>query len=241
VGFEGARDRVIVVPKKINMTLWLFGDDASAAIDRAYETFMLTPIFLVSGLLSNAGLVVALLLGIEDTRWYWLFIVGGVWLWLVSLPHRVACLVAVAELQFLPHSVLLVCPSMHEPSISHPHTRPPLQNMLSTRSPMLIPQLLTNFDALFNIANMLAASLCLSASFSFDERAAAFLLVPLPTFVLIVLGDTTMDAVDFKLRPYAYLLAVIINMSGISCMGHSFVAHMCAISATTTTTASTLA
>mmetsp|Transcript_15974 Transcript_15974/g.37216 ORF Transcript_15974/g.37216 Transcript_15974/m.37216 type:complete len:522 (+) Transcript_15974:3-1568(+) len=55
---------------------------------------------------------------------------------------------------------------------------------------------------------MLMASLCLSASFGFDERAAAFLLVPFPAFLLIGLGDATMDETDFKLRQGAYLFKV---------------------------------
>ena len=145
-------------------------------INRVYETFMLTPIFLVSGMLSNCALIVALVHGIEDKRWYWLFVAAGAWLWL---------------------------------------------NLLSTRSPMLLRRMLTNFDALFNISNVLTASLCLSASFGFDERAVAFLLVPFPTVALIVLGDATMDDTDFMLRPYGYMCAVCFFMSAIVAdLGH---------------------
>ena len=97
---------------------------------------------------------------------------------------------------------------------------------------MLVRQLLTNFDALFNIANILTAALCVSMSFGFDERSAAVLLVTFPTLVLVVLGDTTMSDFDFKLRPYAYPFAVLIIASGIWCMGHSFVAHMCILTPT---------
>ena len=88
VGFEGARDHVIVVPKKMTMTLWLFcGDEAKVAKkESGMDAFMLTPIFLASGILSMVGLAVALAHDIEDKRWYWLFVAGGVWLWLVSLP-----------------------------------------------------------------------------------------------------------------------------------------------------------
>ena len=88
VGFEGSRDQVIVVDKKMMMTLWLFGNDATAAIDRAYEAFMLTPIFVVCGTISTTALAVALVHGVENKRWYWLCVVGGVLQSLVSLPRR---------------------------------------------------------------------------------------------------------------------------------------------------------
>ena len=87
VGFEGARDQVIVVAKKATVQLWLVGDEGDKFVNRMFQTFMLTPIFLVSGTLSSVGLVVALLHHVEDRRWYWMFVCGGVWLWLVSLPH----------------------------------------------------------------------------------------------------------------------------------------------------------
>ena len=86
--------------------------------------------------------------------------------------------------------------------------------MLSTRNPTLMLQLFTNFDFLFNVSNMLTASLCLSASFGFDERAAAFLLVPVPIFALIVMGDASMSDVDFELRQGGYLLKVLYFVSG---------------------------
>ena len=55
------------------------------------DAFMLTPIFLASGILSMVGLAVALAHDIEDKRWYWLFVCAGVWLPLVSLAEfRVA-------------------------------------------------------------------------------------------------------------------------------------------------------
>ena len=76
-------------------------------------------------------------------------------------------------------------------------------------------RLIANFDFLFNTSNMLMASLCLSASFGFDERAAAFLLVPFPLFVLIGLGDASMDDTDFKLRQGGYLLTVGVVIAGI--------------------------
>jgi len=85
--------------------------------------------------------------------------------------------------------------------------------MLSTRNPTLAGHLLTNFDALFNIANMLTASLCLSASFGFDERAAAWCLVMFLTFVLVVLGDSTMSDADFKIRGYGYLFSIVLFLS----------------------------
>ena len=84
VGFEGARDQIIVVARKTTLWWLLFSADANVVIDRVFETFMLTPIFAVSGLLSLVGLIIALALGIEDTRWYWVFVACGVWLWLVS-------------------------------------------------------------------------------------------------------------------------------------------------------------
>ena len=110
VGFEGSRDQIIVVPKKKTVRQWLLGDEKSAMYDHVNEKLMLAQIFFVGGLLSNMGLQVALVCGVEDTRWYWLVVVGGVWLWLVSLPHRIECLVAGAQPQSLPPSAPLVDP-----------------------------------------------------------------------------------------------------------------------------------
>lgn len=88
--------------------------------------------------------------------------------------------------------------------------------MLGTRNPELLRKLLTNFDALFTILNCLAVALCLGASFGFDERAAAFLLVPFPIFGLVVLGDATMADMDFKLRPYSYVVQLLFPLSGMA-------------------------
>ena len=87
---------------------------------------------------------------------------------------------------------------------------------------------MTNFDTLYNISNMLTASLCLSASFGFDERAAAFLLVPVPIFALIVMGDASMSDVDFELRQGGYLLKVFYFGSGNCVVGYdsSFVVRI---------------
>ena len=87
--------------------------------------------------------------------------------------------------------------------------------MLSTRTPELMRQLMTNFDALFNILNFLSASVCLGASFGFDERAAAFLLVPFPLFFMVVTGDATMADQDFDTRRYFLLLAGLLAVSGV--------------------------
>ena len=67
-----------------NHTPLSMGAERKVLFDEAFETFMLTPIFLVSGTLSVVGLGVALVHSVEDKRWYWLFVMGGVWLWLVS-------------------------------------------------------------------------------------------------------------------------------------------------------------
>jgi hypothetical protein len=88
VGFEGARDQIIVVAKKNDMWIFLNND---AAPPSWWLWPPLTPIFLVSGMLSMVGLVVTLAHDIEDKRWYWLFIAGGVWQWLVSLPGYCGC------------------------------------------------------------------------------------------------------------------------------------------------------
>ena len=87
--------------------------------------------------------------------------------------------------------------------------------MLLTRNPVLLRLVLTNFDALFSISNGALAMLCMGASFRFDERAAALFLVPFPPFVCAVLGDVTMSDNDFKLRPYAYGVSILIFTSGI--------------------------
>lgn len=85
--------------------------------------------------------------------------------------------------------------------------------MLSTRNPELVRILLTNFDVLFNLTNFLIASLCLGASFGFDERAVAFLLVPLPIFAMTVLGDATMSDTEFEIRRYFLLVAFLLPSS----------------------------
>ena len=67
--------------------------------DKAFETFMLTPVFIVSGAVSLLGIVITLAFDTGDKWWYWLFVGGGVWLWLVSEPppctiHPCPCLYA---------------------------------------------------------------------------------------------------------------------------------------------------
>ena len=88
--------------------------------------------------------------------------------------------------------------------------------MLSTRNPVLLRHMLTNFDALFSIANGALAMLCMSASFRFDERTAALFLVPFPIFVFSVLGDASMADMDFKLRPFGYSISILVFTSGIA-------------------------
>jgi len=165
VGFEGARNNVVVVAKKRTTQLWLYGEAGNAVVEWMYKIFMVTPITTVAGSLSACAIVVTLAFEIDDKRWYWLYVAGGVWVWL---------------------------------------------NMLSSRSPELLRLLLSNFDALFNIGNFLGGSLCLCASFEFDERAAAFLLMMVPTFAVIVLGDSTMSDFEFNLRQY-FLLFIFVG------------------------------
>ena len=57
------------------------------------------------------------------------------------------------------------------------------------------------------------ASICLGASFGFDERAAAFFLVPFPLFVLVVLGDATMSDTEFEVRRYFLLAAALVAIA----------------------------
>ena len=52
--------------------------------DHIFDTFMLTPVFAVSGAVSLLGLVITLAFDTGDKWWYWLFVGSGVWLWLVS-------------------------------------------------------------------------------------------------------------------------------------------------------------
>ena len=86
--------------------------------------------------------------------------------------------------------------------------------MLQARNPELLRQLFQNFDALFNIFNMLTASLCLGATFGFDERAAAFLFVPFPLFTLVVLSDSTMSDFEFDNRRYFLCVASLLPVTG---------------------------
>ena len=99
------------------------------------------------------------------------------------------------------------------PTYKPPYLLSP-QNMLSSRNPVLLRQLLTNFDALFAITNALIAVVCTGASFRFDERAAALFLVPFPPFVCAVLGDATMSDSDFKLRPFGLGVSILVSTSG---------------------------
>ena len=86
--------------------------------------------------------------------------------------------------------------------------------MLTSRNPDLVRLLLRNFDALFSILNFFSASVCLGASFGFDERAAAFLLVVFPLFVVILLGDATMSDFEFDTRCYFLSLSGLVAVSG---------------------------
>ena len=88
--------------------------------------------------------------------------------------------------------------------------------MLSSRNPVLLRLMLTNFDTLFSISNGALAMLCMGASFGFDERAAALFLVPFPPFVCAVLGDATMSDNDFKLRPFGFGISILVFTSGIA-------------------------
>ena len=91
------------------------------------------------------------------------------------------------------------------------------QNMLSTRNPVLLRLMLTNFDALFSISNGALAMLCMGASFRFDERAAALFLVSFPYFVLgCALGDACMSDMEFKLRPSGVGLTGLVYTAGIA-------------------------
>ena len=82
---------------------------------------------------------------------------------------------------------------------------------------MLLRQLLTNFDALFNITNALIDVVCTCASFRFDERAAALLLVTFPYFVMgCALSDATMSDMEFKLRPSSLGFGGLLFTSGIA-------------------------
>jgi len=98
--------------------------------------------------------------------------------------------------------------------------------MLSTRNPELLRRLCTNFDALFNILNILTASLCLGASFGFDERAAAFLLVPFPLYALVVFGDATVSDVEFDTRRYFLLVTTLLPVTGACVVGRQFVCRV---------------
>lgn len=88
VGFEGAQDKIVVVAKKATLWWFLFSPGANEVIDSAFETFMLTPIFAVSAILSVIGLMIALVHDIEDKQWYWVFACSGVWQPLVSKKDR---------------------------------------------------------------------------------------------------------------------------------------------------------
>jgi len=89
--------------------------------------------------------------------------------------------------------------------------------MLSTRNPVLLRQLLINFDVLFSISNALTALVCMGASFRFDERAAALLLVSFPYFVMgPALGDANMVDIEVELRPLALGFGGLVFTSGIA-------------------------
>lgn len=85
VGFEGARDEIVVVAKKMSVFWLTLSPEVYVVVMGAYRTFMLTPLFFVGGILSMMGLVIALAHDIDDKRWYWLFVGAGAWLPLVSM------------------------------------------------------------------------------------------------------------------------------------------------------------
>ena len=86
--------------------------------------------------------------------------------------------------------------------------------MLLSRNPELLRRLSTNFDALFNIANLLTAFICWGASYGFDERAVALILVPFFVSSLEVLGDATMSDFEFEIRRYFLLIIGLETVSG---------------------------
>ena len=83
--------------------------------------------------------------------------------------------------------------------------------MLLSRNLALLQRLSTNFDVLFNIANLLMAFICWGASFGYDERAVALLLVPFLISSLMVLGDATMADVEFVDTRRFFLLIIGLN------------------------------
>ena len=87
--FEGSRDHVLVVRKRMTMQRWLAGsDEADEAIDELFARYQLTPIFLVLGVMSAVALLVCLVHHIDDHRWYWLVVGCGIWLWMNMCSTR---------------------------------------------------------------------------------------------------------------------------------------------------------
>ena len=74
---------------------------------------------------------------------------------------------------------------------------------------------LTTSDGIFNLVNVGVAFLCLSASFDWDERAAAVLLVILPTWTMFIWGDATMSDFEFKVRRAFYFFGILVLTTGL--------------------------
>ena len=100
VGFEGTRDRICVVPKKLHLTREILGSDsASSRVDACFATFKLNFIFNALACVSVVTLLVTLAtVHVSEKAWYWLVVVGGMWMWMTfysacsSLLLRRLCL-----------------------------------------------------------------------------------------------------------------------------------------------------
>ena len=80
VGFEGSKNRVIVVDKRMTVMRWLAGsDEVDAAVNQCFETYQLTPIFLLLGWASLLTLLIAPLHEVRETdkAWYLVLLVGA--------------------------------------------------------------------------------------------------------------------------------------------------------------------
>ena len=69
-------------------------------------------------------------------------------------------------------------------------------------------------DALFILMNSLVGFGCLASSLSWDTRAAALMIVVMPSHLFYtVLADSTLSHLEFRLRPYFYTFQCLIFLT----------------------------
>mmetsp|Transcript_96319 Transcript_96319/g.274432 ORF Transcript_96319/g.274432 Transcript_96319/m.274432 type:complete len:209 (-) Transcript_96319:1894-2520(-) len=89
VGWEGGRNRIIVVAKKMTLQRWAAGsDERDASVKRVYQKYSITIVLTILAVVSNIVLLVMLVHDVKDKRLYWLTVPGGIFNGLNMLGSR---------------------------------------------------------------------------------------------------------------------------------------------------------